>query len=174
MTNLIGFVLDIVLIGFLIAGISYAIKLTQQLADMRTQRVDMERFVATFSATVERAEAGIRGLKSVSRSSGDDLERLIEKGQSLRDELHFLTESADQIATRLSMAASQRVKGNDSTGKEEALSVIKETKTSAPKQVNPLSRVVDASSSPAPSMTAPQQASSAAERDLLRVLGKRG
>ncbi len=168
MTSLIGFVLDIVLIGFLIAGISYAIKLTQQLADMRAQRADMERFVANFSATVERAEAGIRGLKSVSRSSGDDLERLIEKGQSLRDELHFLTESADQIATRLSMVATQQVKG-------EQPPVAKESKASPPKQVDK-PRVVDAapSQSSAPAMAAPQQASSAAERDLLRVLGKRG
>ncbi len=166
MTNLIGFVLDIVLIGFLIAGISYAIKLTQHLADMRAQRADMERFVAQFSATVERAEAGIRGLKSVSRSSGDDLERLIEKGQSLRDELHFLTESADQIATRLSMAASQRTKERDPVAQEEE--AIASSQKPSPSGQAEKPKVVPVASS------APQQAPSAAERDLLRVLGKRG
>ncbi|MFA6279351.1 MAG: DUF6468 domain-containing protein [Bdellovibrionales bacterium] len=169
MTSLIGFVLDIVLIGFLIAGISYAIKLTQQLADMRAQRADMERFVAVFSSTVERAEAGIRGLKSVSRSSGDDLERLIEKGQSLRDELHFLTESADQIATRLSNTATQMTRGS-----EAATTTSPEIKPKASAAKQPEKpRIVEAVPSQ-PVSAAPQQASSAAERDLLRVLGKRG
>jgi hypothetical protein len=36
---------DFVLIGLLAAGISYAVKLTKQLAEMRASRAEMERFV---------------------------------------------------------------------------------------------------------------------------------
>ncbi len=104
-------ILDLVLIGLLLAGISYAVKLTRQLADVRAHRGEMERFVADFNATVSRAEAGVRNLRTASRASGDDLEKLIEKGQLLRDELLFLTESADQIAARLSERASSVSRG---------------------------------------------------------------
>jgi hypothetical protein len=99
--------LDLVLIGLLIAGIRYAMRLTRQLADMREGRVEMERFIIQFNSTVNRAEAGVSGLKQAARSTGDDLEKLIEKGHLLRDELTFLTESADMIANRLSASASQ-------------------------------------------------------------------
>lgn len=59
---------------------------------MRASRTEMQRFILDFSATVGRAEAGIKGLKTAARSSGDDLEKLIERAHGLRDELHFLIE----------------------------------------------------------------------------------
>ena len=105
MSGILSLILDLALIGLLIAGIGYAMRLTRQLKGLRASRSEMERFVMEFSATVERAEAGIRGLKQAARSGGDDLEQLIEKAQMLRDELHFLVESADKIANRLSNAA---------------------------------------------------------------------
>jgi hypothetical protein len=75
------------------------------LADLRKGRLEMEHFVQEFSTTVTRAEAGIKGLKHAARESGDDLEKLIDRAGSLRDELHFIVESADQTAARLSTAA---------------------------------------------------------------------
>jgi hypothetical protein len=117
------------------------LRLTRQLAELRASHASMERFVAEFNATVLRAEAGIRGLKNASRESGDDLEKLIEKARLLRDELHFLTESADQIAARLSDKAGAAARSNK---KEE-----RKTDESSP-------------------------SSSAAERELARLLGKKG
>ena len=105
MSGILSLVLDLALIGLLIVGIGYAVRLTRQLTGLRASRSEMERFVLDFSTTVERAEAGVRGLKQAARSGGDDLEQMIEKAQMLRDELHFLVESADKIATRLSESA---------------------------------------------------------------------
>lgn len=156
-------VFDLILIGLLVAGIHYAIKLTRQLAEMRAGRAEMERFVYSFNATVERAEAGIRGLKSAARSSGDDLEGLIEKGQMLRDELHFLTESADQIATRLSITAGQAAQKSAPAQEEETLKA-----SPAPRQPIEERKAVGAES------VRLSAASSTAEKELLRVLGQKG
>ena len=77
----------------------FAVKLSRQINTLRATRLEMEKIIGTFNATVLRCESGIRELKQVARTSGDDLEKLIERGQSLRDELVFISESADQIAT---------------------------------------------------------------------------
>lgn len=152
---------DFVLIGLLAAGISYAVKLTKQLAEMRASRAEMERFVLDFNATVTRAEAGIRGLKNASREAGDDLEKLIERGHNLRDELHFLIESADQIASRLSEKASTATRAGTETRESPAAS-----SSSAPASASPSLKATKAAIDPL--------AASAAERELLRVLKKIG
>lgn len=151
--TLFSLLLDLVLIGLLIAGVTYAFRLSRQLAEMRASRAEMERFVLNFNAIVSRAEAGIRGLKNASRESGDDLERLIEKANLLRDELHFLTESADQIATRLSDKAATVTRG----------------KSGSPQESTP-----ETSAKPQAPSAQNLGTASATERDLLRVLRKSG
>jgi len=98
--------LDLILILIVGAGLVQASRLIAHLAGLRQGRADMERFVHEFNSTVMRAEAGIKGLRLAARESGDDLEKLVEKAVAVRDELQFMTESADQIAERLSRSAS--------------------------------------------------------------------
>ncbi|MFY9288626.1 MAG: DUF6468 domain-containing protein [Alphaproteobacteria bacterium] len=108
MSEWIRTLLDLALIGVVAAGLVQASRLIQHLAGLRQGRIDMERFVHEFNATVMRAEAGIKGLRQAARDTGDDLEKLVEKGSMVRDELHILVESADQIAERLSKAATTK------------------------------------------------------------------
>lgn len=116
MNELLSLVMDAVLAGLLIVGIMYAVRLNRQLQNLRAGQSEMGRFVADFSATVMRAEAGIRGLKQAAREGGDELEHLITKASTLRDELQFLIDSADSIATRLSdtAASTARSRSNES------------------------------------------------------------
>ena len=161
--TILSLLLDILMIGLLGAGIFYAIRLTRQLADMRASRADMERFILDFTATVARAEAGVKGLKNASRSCGDDLEHLIERGQNLREELGFLIESADQMANRLTATGTFAARAS-SLNEPAPESVKKPSVLKAEKPV---------SSTPEQAETTSIGAS-AAERDLLRALSKRG
>lgn len=108
---MVGFViqiiLDLCLIGCLIYAVMVALRVEKQFAGLRAQRVEMERFVQEFSATVARAEAGIKTLKQVARDSGDDLEKLIERGQAMRDELRFVCDHADQLAEKVTSSTQQ-------------------------------------------------------------------
>lgn len=101
MGDVLSVLLDVLMIGLLVAGIRYAMRIERQMAALRASRTEMERFVMDFNATVTRAEAGIQGMKRVARESGDDLEKLLEKAQSMRDELHFLVEHGNHLADRL-------------------------------------------------------------------------
>ena len=110
MSEWIRVIFDIALMGAIGVGIYHAIRLIRHLQTLHQGRVEMERFVREFSATVTRAETGIKGLKQTARESGDDLEKLVEKAVKVRDELHFLVESGDKIAERISQSASAVVK----------------------------------------------------------------
>jgi hypothetical protein len=107
MTEWIGLIVDSVLIVVVAAGVVQAIRLIRQLRDLRAGRIEMERFVRDFNGAVNRAEAGIKALRSAARDSGDDLEKLVEKALLVRDELNFIVESADGLAERLTSTASK-------------------------------------------------------------------
>ncbi|MBV8060670.1 MAG: hypothetical protein JO253_03990, partial [Alphaproteobacteria bacterium] len=66
--------LDVILIGMVGVGLAQVARLIKHLTGLREGRIEMERFVHEFNATVIRAEAGIKGLKQAARDSGDDLE----------------------------------------------------------------------------------------------------
>ena len=167
----ISLLLDIILIGLLGVGIKYAAKLTRQLTEMRTARQEMEQFIGAFNATVVRAEAGVHALKLTTRTCGDDLEKQIEKGQLLRDELNFLTESADLIANRLSHTASQISRGETPAPQQQPPQATKPAPVQqqpAPKSTKPLAQEMRKM------MATSNKTPSAAEQELLRALEKMG
>ncbi|MEJ0063014.1 MAG: DUF6468 domain-containing protein [Alphaproteobacteria bacterium] len=117
------FALDILVIGLLGAGIYFATRLEKQLGALRESRADMERLTKDFANNVGRAEAGIKSLKQVARESGDDLEKLLERAVTMRDELRFVVEHADKSAEKVSALSSQLA------------SQTREAKTAAPPQL---------------------------------------
>ncbi len=171
MGELISVFLNAAMIALLVIGIGYAVRLSKQLAELRASRAEMGRFVAEFSSTVQRAEAGVRGLKQAAREGGDDLEQLIEKAQSLRDELHFLVESADQIANRLSNAASVAARAmlpeTPSVAPSKPAATVKPS-VAPPVALKPSAPVADKKA------VAMGGSNSMAERELLKALEKLG
>lgn len=150
--------LDLVMMGLLTAGLVQATRLLRHLRALRQSQAEMARFVQDFSATVSRAETGIKALKQAARESGDDLEKLVEKATMIRDELQFITESADQIAGRLTKAATDVVRMPEKPAAAEGKSDAKVAES-----VTALARK-PAAAKPA----------SRAERELLQALEKLG
>lgn len=97
--------LTIVLIALVTAGLVQAGRLIKHLSELRKGRLEMERFIYEFNATVIRAEASVKSLRQAARDSGDDLEKLVNKAELVRDELDLIVGSADQRAARLTEAA---------------------------------------------------------------------
>lgn len=163
--------LDLTLIVLVGTGVVQATRLIRHLAGLRASRTEMERFVHDFNATVLRAEAGIRNLKQAARESGDDLEKLVGKSLTVRDELQFIVESADQLAERLSKAVSGVSRPEAKTPEPPA--AAPEAKA-APDTQQPASEAQK--SGPVPAFTLREQStskpSSRAERELLQALQK--
>ena len=159
--------LDIILIALVAAGLIQAVRLMRQLAELQQGRTDMERFVRDFNGVVIRAESGITALRQAARDSGDDLEKLVERGNMLRDELQFIIESADQIASRLSQNARTAVKPAEAP--EQTIDAPRAAaQTPAPDKARPRvmrkPEIATTSSPPA----------SRAEQDLMQALEKLG
>ena len=156
--------LDLVLIVTVGTGLVQAGRLIKQLAGLRQGRIEMERFVHDFNATVMRAENGIKGLRNAARDSGDDLERLVEKAQLVRDELQFLVESGDTIAERLSRSAASAMQ----PAVQPAAPVVR------PAVVKPVVAEPAAATPAAPAAPAKAEAppASKAEKELLQALQK--
>jgi len=171
MTGILSLILDIVLIGLLSAAILYAFRLSQQIAGLSSSREEMERFIIDFSSTVERAEAGVRGLKQAARSSGDDLEQLIGQARSLRDELQLLVTSADKIAGRLSDVGvlASRVSALAGEPEEKAVDAGRD---SLSKAISSIASVHDEEQTAGEGFSVDTKTT--AERELLQALKKSG
>ncbi len=159
MTQWLGLLLDVALIAVVATGVVQALRLIRQLQDLRASRAEMERFVRDFNSAVIRAEAGVKGLRSVARESGDDLEKLIEKAGLVRDELHFIVESAEGVAERLTQKATNILNPERPDSKPSAAESAPVSELRPKKQASP-------------SLKADIPAASRAEKELLQALKK--
>ena len=98
--------LNVVFIVVMAVGIGFVWRLQRTLNDLYKNRSDMEKFVADFSGSIIRAQKAIRDLQDTARDVGQDVEGQLTRAHGLRDELNFLVEAADKIASRLSDSAS--------------------------------------------------------------------
>jgi hypothetical protein len=101
----ISFGFDILITCLLAATIYFAIKLTRHLDSFRSNRADMENLIRELSTQITRAQEGISVLDDLSANRGDELRRIITKGQDLSDELQLMTESGNSLAQRLEIMA---------------------------------------------------------------------
>ncbi len=162
MTEWMALGLDIALILVVGAGVVQATRLIIQLRDLRASRAEMQRFVQDFNNAVTRAETGIKTLKSAARDSGDDLEKLVEKANMVRDELNFIIESADSMAEKLSTAATAAKKSSSEGAGAE--------KEPAEQRVPPKPTIISAKSAP----KGERITISRAEQELMQALKKMG
>jgi len=98
---ILSFFGDAIVAVLLVVTISYAVMLNQRLNVLRGDRAKLEALVAGLTVAAQRAEGGIAGLREASEDSGRRLEKQIEEGRKLRDDLHYMLERGAQIADRL-------------------------------------------------------------------------
>ena len=96
-----GTILDIVVILLLVPTIVYAIILNKRLTALRRSREELSKVVNSFNEATMRAEAGIPKLKKATTEANHTLKDRVEKAQTLRDDLAFMIERAEELAGRL-------------------------------------------------------------------------
>jgi hypothetical protein len=106
MTITTGMILDVVVILLLVPTIIYAIILNRRLTALRRSREELSKVVASFNEATMRAEAGIPKLKKATTEANHTLKDRVEKAQTLRDDLAFMIERAEELAGRLEGAVS--------------------------------------------------------------------
>lgn len=97
----LSIIINAVFIICMAVGIVMVWRLQKTLNGLNKNRQDMEKFVADFSGSIQRAQKAINDLQQTARDVGQDVDGHLTRAQGLRDELSFLVEAADKIATRL-------------------------------------------------------------------------
>ncbi len=93
--------LNLLVIALLIPTIIFAVILNRRLSALRKSRDELAKVVANFNDATLRAEAGIPKLKKATNEASMALKDRVEKAQSLRDDLAFMIERAEEMAGKL-------------------------------------------------------------------------
>ena len=100
----LGLLFDAALALLLIATIGYATILNRKLTELRGAKNEMERLLADFASSTERAQASLKALREAAGETGEMLQDGIIKGNAVADDLVFLIERAGPVADRLEVA----------------------------------------------------------------------
>jgi len=93
----LSLILDILLAVLLVITIGYAVVLNRRLGALRNNKEELLELSRGFVETTSRAESGIGELRSMT----EILQERIDRAESLRDDLVFLTERGNAAADRL-------------------------------------------------------------------------
>ncbi len=94
-------ILDILIVALLVPTILFAWVLNSRLADLRRNRDELARLIATFNDATQRAESGIPKLRRAADDAARGLQDRVDKAQTLRDDLAFMVDRADTTLGRL-------------------------------------------------------------------------
>lgn len=94
-------IMDLTIILLLVPTIVYAVILNRRLSALRNSRDELAKVVGSFNEATMRAEAGIPKLKKATLEANNALQERVEKAHSLRDDLAFMIERAEEMADKL-------------------------------------------------------------------------
>lgn len=100
----ISILFELLLVGMLAMMIYYAWRLNEKLSDLRNDKFELEKLLTTFATSTERAEDSILRLKGKASETVEVLEEKVVNAVTLRDELSFMVERANEMADRLEAA----------------------------------------------------------------------
>lgn len=173
-------ILDGLLAVLLLLMIAYAFVLNRRLATLRTDREDLEAFIARFNDATNKANASLQGLRSAAEANAALIKDAADKAQALRDELAFLVERADGSAERLAKASARPDAGGASEAQRQTPQEVSSGGAEAgakrgdagrrPAARRAPRRVAEGASAAQEPSTQDQEAASEAERELLNAL----
>lgn len=94
-------IINISIIALLIPTLIYAYKLNKNLSILRQNQNSLGKLVAALNEATYKAENSIPKLKSVTEHSSEDLKGVVDSAKTLKDDLIFINERADNLADRL-------------------------------------------------------------------------
>lgn len=93
--------IDIVFSVLLLATIIYAVSLNKKLTIIYNSREELRGLLENFALALERADVGVSELKKTANSIGQDLDKQIKLASTLKDDLVFLNERGEKLASHL-------------------------------------------------------------------------
>jgi hypothetical protein len=104
LTSTFPVLLDLLMVGLLIATIFYAVSLQRSLSRLRDGKAELASLLEGLSESVARAEISITGMKAAAGEYDASLAQRIGTARALVDELQVINETANNLATRIERA----------------------------------------------------------------------
>jgi len=94
-------IINLLIIVLLVPTIIYAYKLNKNLTILRENQNSLSRLIASLNDATVKAENSIPKLKNVTEISSQSLKDVVDNAKTLKDDLTFINERADNLADRL-------------------------------------------------------------------------
>lgn len=94
-------IINLLIIVLLVPTIIYAYKLNKNLTILRENQNSLARLVSSLNDATLKAENSIPKLKDVTEVSSQNLLNVVDNAKSLKEDLTFINERADNLADRL-------------------------------------------------------------------------
>lgn len=113
----LDFLLNLFLVGLLLATIGYCALLNKRLSNMRDAHTELRQLTEEFDKALLRSKSGVDELKNLAATTGKQFRDEIKQAKDLIEELQLINASSTRIADRLQ-------KGVESTAKREVTGVF--------------------------------------------------
>jgi len=100
-----GTILDGVILVLLCVTIFYAARLSMFMTTFREGRAEFERLMDDLGRNILRAEQAIKTMREMAAGGTEELRDTVNESKFLADELRFMNEAGDSLATRLEKLA---------------------------------------------------------------------
>lgn len=117
MSELLSIALDVLVLAGLGVMIFYSFKLSRSLDSFRKGREEFGAMVKELADNIVKAETAMSKMKNTALSSGEDLQRVIDRSKGLIDELEIMNDAGDSLAERLEkLAEKNRIAAQELSG----------------------------------------------------------
>ncbi|MBO89455.1 MAG: hypothetical protein CMP14_08030 [Rickettsiales bacterium] len=96
-----SFFLELLGATLLVVMIVYAFRLNRRLSTLQEDKAEFERLLVSFTESTNHAETSVARLKVSATDTAQSLQESVTRANALRDDLGFLVERADELASRL-------------------------------------------------------------------------
>lgn len=93
--------MNFIIIGLLIPTIIYTYKLNRSLRELRQNQSSLAKLISSLNEATFKAENSIPKLKTLTKDSSEGLKDVVESAKTLKDDLMFINERANNLADRL-------------------------------------------------------------------------
>lgn len=105
MSSAAGIAIDLLMLAALGGAIWHGIRLQKQFSRLQADRKAFEQLIQALNVAAARAEAATRTLKEAALGSGEKLQEKVNAARALSDELEIIVQAGDSLAERLSALA---------------------------------------------------------------------
>lgn len=96
---------DVIVLLAIGAAIFYAARLSRQIRAMQADRKAFDLLIQALNLACAKAEGAVRNMKEAAEDADDSLQKQINKARALTDELEIMLQAGDSLAARLQKTA---------------------------------------------------------------------